>query len=249
MLILGGTGEARRLAAILDQEPGIEFVSSLAGRVSRPALPVGEVRIGGFGGPDGLATYLVEAGIDAVVDATHPFAATITANAAQACARSGTRLLVLQRPGWDQHPDDDWVRVPTIEAAAEAVTRSAAEAVFLTTGRRDLAAFAGDDTHRFVIRTVDPPDSAMPPHATLVLDRGPYTVSGETALMTEHGIGLLVTKDSGGVMTSAKLDAARQLGIPVVVVDRPTLPDGIARVSSVDAAAAWLMNLRGTAEV
>jgi precorrin-6A/cobalt-precorrin-6A reductase len=244
VLILGGTGEARKLAAILDQEPGITHVSSLAGRVSQPALPVGEVRVGGFGGPAGLVDYLVDNKVDAVIDATHPFAETITRNAAQACAIVRCRLLVLQRPGWAEHADDRWLRVPDIAAAAVAVRTHPASTVFLTTGRRDLAVFAEDDTHSFVIRTVDPPDARTPARSTLLLDRGPYTYAGETAILTEHGVGLLVTKDSGGEMTAAKLDAARELGIPVVVVDRPALPDGIDRVATVQAAMIWLTNLR-----
>lgn len=244
ILVLGGTGEARALAARL-VAAGIEVTSSLAGRVSNPALPVGDVRIGGFGGAGGLGAFLREHRPAAVVDATHPFAATITTNAATACAETGTPLLVLRRPGWTGRAGDRWTRLPTIEAAAEACRTSPAGTIFLTTGRRDLGAFAGDGGHDYVVRTVDPPDVAMPPRTTLLLARGPYDVAGERALMTGHGVGLLVTKDSGGALTEAKLDAARELGIPVLVVDRPPLPNGVRVVDSVGAAVSWATGTAG----
>jgi precorrin-6A/cobalt-precorrin-6A reductase len=255
ILILGGTSEARQLAAELTKT-GTDVISSLAGRVSRPRLPEGPVRIGGFGGEDGLAEFLAVEDITHVVDATHPFAATITANAARAAARAGVPLLVLRRPEWEPAPG--WDVVPDIQAAAAAVRRWPGEAVFLTTGRRDLGAFAADDAHQFLVRAVDPPDVAasaardsaaaaaaadpahLPPRMTLILDRGPYTVEGETALMRENGIGLLVTKNSGGPMTAAKLQAARDLGVQVVMVRRPPLPPGVAAVPTVGDALRWL---------
>jgi precorrin-6A/cobalt-precorrin-6A reductase len=215
-------------------------VSSLAGRVSNPALPVGEVRIGGFGGADGLVGYLREGRFTRLVDATHPFAATITANAARAATLAGVPLLVLRRPGWTARAGDDWTRVPTIAAAAAAVARHPAGTVLLTTGRRDLDAFAADDRHAFVVRTVDPPTGAVPARMTLVLGRGPYTLDGELALLRGHGVGLLVTKDSGGPLTVAKLDAARELRVPVVMVDRPPLPLGVRTVTTVEQALAQL---------
>jgi precorrin-6A/cobalt-precorrin-6A reductase len=242
VLVLGGTGEARTLAARLNAD-GITVVSSLAGRVSNPALPVGEVRIGGFGGVAGLARYLSEAGTTAVIDATHPFAATITGNAVRACAEAGRPLLVLRRPGWRAGPQDQWTRVPDIGAAARTVATGAPGAVFLTTGKRDLNAFAADAGHHYLVRAVDPPSGPMPPQMTLLLDRGPYDVARERALMIEHSITVLVTKDSGGDMTSAKLVAARELGLPVVVVDRPPVPSGVTVVDSVDAAMAWALAL------
>ena len=232
MLVLGGTAEARALAAELHRR-GVPFVSSLAGRVSNPALPVGEVRIGGFGGVDGLARYLAQERITHVVDATHPFAATMTAHAARACHE--VPLVVLRRAGWTPRPGDRWARVPSITVAAERAAAAGPGTVFLTTGRRDLGAFAGDDRHEYLIRTVDPPAGPAPPRTTLLLARGPYTVDGERALMREHGVRLLVTKDSGGELTVAKLDAARELGLPVVVVDRPPLPDGVRAVETVEA--------------
>jgi precorrin-6A/cobalt-precorrin-6A reductase len=236
ILILGGTGEARELAAML-VAAGTDVLSSLAGRVRDPRLPQGPVRIGGFGGADGLTAFLEAEGITAVVDATHPFASGITANAAQAATWASVPLLVLRRPEWDRDPA--WETVADIHAAAAAVESWPGQAVFLTTGRRDLAAFAGDDGHHFLVRTVDPPDGPVPARMTLIMDRGPYTVDGETALMREHGIGLLVTKNSGGPMTAAKLQAARDLGVQVVMVQRPPLPAGSTVVATVAEAIRW----------
>jgi precorrin-6A/cobalt-precorrin-6A reductase len=239
ILILGGTSEARELAAQL-AAAGTDVISSLAGRVSAPRLPTGRVRIGGFGGAAGLAEYLNAEGITRVVDATHPFAATITANAATAATTAGVPLLVLRRPAWDADPS--WDTVPDIQAAAAAVRTWRGDNVFLTTGRRDLAAFAADDRHRFLVRTVDPPDGPVPPRMTLILDRGPYTVESETRLMREHGIGLLVTKNSGGPMTEAKLRAARNLEVHVVMVARPPLPPKTEAVTTVAEAARWALS-------
>lgn len=232
MLLLGGTGEARELARALDAA-GVVFVSSLAGRVSNPALPVGPVRIGGFGGTAGLVEYLRAEGITHVVDATHPFAATMTRHAAAAAAAVGVSLVVLQRPGWAPGPDDRWTWAPDIAAAAAHCAAAPPGTIFLTTGRRDLAAFAADAGHDYVIRTVDPPTGATPPRTTLLLDRGPYRLDGELALMRAHAVTRLVTKDSGGALTVAKLDAARTLDLPVVVVRRPPLPPGVAAVPDV----------------
>jgi precorrin-6A/cobalt-precorrin-6A reductase len=237
ILILGGTGEARELAAALVAADA-DVISSLAGRVRQPRLPEGQVRIGGFGGAEGLAAFLRDDGITHLVDATHPFAATITANAARAAAETGVPRLVLRRPSWE--PDLSWESVAGIREAAEAVARWPGEGVFLTTGRRDLDAFAADDRHRFLVRTVDPPEGAVPPRMTLLLDRGPYTVESESALMREHRIGLLVTKNSGGPMTAAKLTAARALGVQVVMVARSPLPPGSAVVATSTEALRWL---------
>jgi precorrin-6A/cobalt-precorrin-6A reductase len=237
ILILGGTGEARELAAAL-VAAGTDVISSLAGRVRQPRLPDGPVRVGGFGGADGLAAFLRAEGITRVIDATHPFAGTITANAARAAAAAGVPLLVLNRPGWAA--DASWDLVADIYDAAAAVARWPGQDVFLTSGRRDLGAFAADCGHRFLIRTVDPPDGPVPPRMTLLLDRGPYTVGSESALMREHGIGLLVTKNSGGPMTAAKLAAARALGVQVVMVARPPLPPGSVVVATVPEALSWL---------
>jgi precorrin-6A/cobalt-precorrin-6A reductase len=245
VLILGGTGEARALAAALADRPGMIITSSLAGRVRDPALPAGEVRIGGFGGTTGLAAYLREQRVDAVVDATHPFAATMSAHAAEAATLTGVPLLGLRRLGWTEEPGDDWRRVPDISSAAAAAATAPPGCVFVTTGRRDLAAFAGDGLHDHLVRTVDPPSPPLPPRTTLLLDRGPYTLEGEGALMDEHGVVVLVTKDSGGPMTRAKIVAARERRIPVIVVERPAPPQGVRVVTSVEAATAWLDSAAG----
>ena len=236
VLVLGGTGEARRLAADLVDD-GMAVVSSLAGRVAHPLLPPGEVRIGGFGGAAGLAAWLREQRPAAVVDATHPFAAAMTAAAAEAAAAAGVPLLRLQRPGWTAGPGDDWRWVGSLEEAAVAVAGFGS--VFVTTGRQGLAAFADVPGH-CLVRTVDPPEPPLPRRVTVVLARGPFSVADETALMREHAVDVLVTKDSGGSMTAAKLTAARDLGVPVVLVRRPPLPAGVPVAGSVAAARAWV---------
>ena len=236
VLLLGGTAEARRLAEALTAE-GVEVLSSLAGRTADPLLPPGEVRIGGFGGAEGLAQWLRGHPVRAVVDATHPFATAITLHAVRAAAETGTPLLRLQRPGWRERPGDDWRWVDSLEEAAEAVAGFAH--VFLTTGRMGLGAFAGL-TQEVLVRSVDPPEPPLPPRTTVVLERGPFTVDDELALMREHGVDVVVTKDSGSHLTEAKLTASRELGIPVVVVRRPPLPAGVPVVSTVEEALAWV---------
>lgn len=235
VLILGGTAEARALAKAL-VDAGVDVVSSLAGRVRDPALPVGEVRIGGFGGADGLAAWVREHDVRAVVDATHPFASTMTAHAVVTAASTGVPLVVLRRPGWP--PEPGWVWADSVADAA-ALLPSLGNRVFLTTGRTSLAAFAGLDLE-FLVRCVDPPAGPMPRRVHVLLSRGPFTVDGERALLREHGIDVLVTKDSGGPLTSAKLAAARAEGVQVLVVRRPPLPPGVDAVDTVDAALARL---------
>jgi precorrin-6A/cobalt-precorrin-6A reductase len=237
VLILGGTGEARELAAGL-LAAGTDVLSSLAGRVGQPRLPDGPVRAGGFGGPDGLAAVLRDEGITHLIDATHPFAGGITANAALAAGQAGVPRLVLRRPAWPADPA--WDMFADIGAAAAAVRAWPGAGVFLTTGRGDLAAFAADDWHRFLVRTVDRPAGAVPPAMSLILGRGPYTVEQESALLREHRIGLLVTKNSGGAMTAAKLQAARDLGVQVFMVRRPPLPPGSTVVATVPEALHWI---------
>ena len=240
VLVLGGTAEAREIAAALHGRGDVRVVSSLAGRVARPRLPVGEVRVGGFGGIDGLATWLRRHDVAAVVDATHPFAERIGHNAAAACPRARVPLLRLARPGWTERPGDRWHRVPRLPDAAALVPALGGRA-FLTSGRQGLGAFAHDDATWFLIRTVDPPDPAdLPPHHELLLDRGPYSRAGEGALLDRHAIDVLVTKDSGGALTAAKLDAARDRGVPVVMVDRPPRPDGEHATTTAAAAIAWV---------
>ena len=230
VLILGGTAEARALAAALVGE-GVPVVSSLAGRVRDPALPAGELRVGGFGGVDGLAAWIGERGVTAVVDVTHPFASTMTAHAVAACAITGVPLVVLRRPGWAPQPG--WIWADSLGDAAARLP-ALGERVFLTTGRTSLATFAGVDLE-FLVRCVDPPSPPLPRRARVLLSRGPFTVEGERALLREHRIDVLVTKDSGGPLTSAKLAAARAEGVRTLVVRRTPLPPGVEAVATVDA--------------
>lgn len=235
ILVLGGTGEARALAARL-VERGDSVMSSLAGRVSAPVLPIGEVRTGGFGGVAGLAEHLVGQGYAVVVDATHPFAAQITANAAAASAHAGIPLIRLQRPGWAGHAlADGFVWVDDNTAA-----RHAAEDLgvrpFLTTGRQQLEAFAAWEDRYVLARVVDPPDWDVPASWEVLRARGPYAYVPERQLLESRRIDVLVTKDSGGTLTEAKLVAARDLDVPVVVVRRPPAPEGVQLVETVDQA-------------
>ncbi|HVT64200.1 MAG TPA: cobalt-precorrin-6A reductase [Mycobacteriales bacterium] len=241
VLLLGGTTEARALAERLAAS-NLRVISSLAGRVSRPAMPVGEVRIGGFGGADGLAAWLRDHAAIGVVDATHPFAATISRNAAEACHATNTPLLRLERPGWDAEPGDSWHEVDSLDAAAAILPRLGRR-VFLTTGRQELAPFASLADLWFLVRCVDPPTEALPPQAEVLLARGPYDAAAERALMQQHRIDVLVTKNSGGEMTRGKLTAARELGVPVVMVSRPELPQ-VPGCESPDDAATWVSALR-----
>ncbi|WP_204802685.1 cobalt-precorrin-6A reductase [Mycobacterium riyadhense] len=235
LLLLGGTAEGRALAKAL--HPHVDIISSLAGRVPDPALPVGPVRIGGFGGTDGLRQWLTKENIGAVVDATHPFAATITAHAAQVCGELQLPYLVLARPPWEP---DNAIVVASDTEASETIAQQGFSRVFLTTGRSGAKAFA-DSEAWFLIRAVTAPDGAsLPRHHQLVLSRGPYRYDDELQLLKEHRIDALVTKNSGGDMTRAKLDAAAALHIPVVMVARPELPTGVRAVGTVQQAIDWV---------
>lgn len=240
MLVLGGTAEARQLATSL-HETGLPVITSLAGRVSRPRLPPGEVRVGGFGGPLALASWLADNEIAAVVDATHPFAERISASAAEACAQARVPLVRLERPGWSEQIGDRWHWADDLSTAADLVPRLG-ERVLLTTGRQGLAAFAGERSAWFLIRCVDPPDPPLPARHELILARGPYTLSAELALIDDHRLDLIVTKDSGGCHTEAKLAAARLRGLPVVVVRRPPRATG-AVVTDAPGALDWVRSL------
>jgi precorrin-6A/cobalt-precorrin-6A reductase len=237
VLILGGTGEAAVLAGLFADRPDLDIVSSLAGRVAAPSLPVGAVRIGGFGGVDGLAAYLQAEKIDAVVDATHPFAARMSANAAEACARLGVPLLAFVRPVWAAEPGDRWLSVADmVQAAALCHGR-----VFLTVGRQELAPFAGSAAW-CLIRSIDPPAGPLPVAHELLLARGPFSLNEEIALLRDRRIDLVVSKNSGGPATYAKIAAARALGLPVVMVERPVRPRTDVAADP-DAVAVWLDRL------
>ncbi|MFH8625779.1 cobalt-precorrin-6A reductase [Streptomyces vietnamensis] len=236
VLILGGTTEARALAGLLHDR--VRVTSSLAGRVASPRLPAGEVRIGGFGGVDGLAAWVREQAVDAVIDATHPFAERISFNAARAAATAHFPLLALRRPGWVPVEGDDWRSVASLEEAARALD-GLGDRVFLTTGRMGLAAFAACPQW-FLVRSVDAPDAPMPARTEILLDRGPFTLGGERELLARHRIDVVVTKDSGGAATAPKLTAAREAGVPVVVVRRPPVPEGVPTAATPEEAAAWV---------
>ncbi|MCP9207557.1 cobalt-precorrin-6A reductase [Streptomyces cucumeris] len=239
VLILGGTTEARHLAAVLDGDPALRVTSSLAGRVAEPRLPEGRVRIGGFGGAEGMARWLREHQVDALIDATHPFADTISLHAARAAASVHVPLLALRRPGWVAGPGDRWHPAASLTEAAELLP-ALGERIFLTTGRMGLAAFAQLSRQWFLIRSVDAPQAPVPPRAEVILDRGPFTLEGEAELLRRHRIDVVVTKDSGGRATAAKLTAAREAGLPVVVVRRPPAPEGITVAGTPDEAVGWL---------
>ncbi|MFT4297158.1 MAG: cobalt-precorrin-6A reductase [Micropruina sp.] len=238
VLLLGGTAEARRLAAAL-VDSGVDVLTSLAGAVTVERPPAGRVRVGGFGGADGLAGFLTRENIAAVVDATHPFAARITASAAEACGRTGTPLLRLSRPGWGGRPDAaGWHWVASSQQAAEVAPRLG-ERVFLSVGRQSAPEFLGL-TGYVLLRVVEPPAVAVPGSWEVVRARGPFDLDAERALLRDRRIDVLVTKDSGGRATAAKLDAAAELGVPVVIVARPAEPSGLIRVETVDAAVRWV---------
>jgi precorrin-6A/cobalt-precorrin-6A reductase len=228
LLILGGAQEGRRLAAELARRGRVDFISSVAGRVASQSEVAGTVRSGGFGGVAGLIGYLERHQIRAVVNATHPFAEVMSEHARTACAATGVPLLRFTRPGWREQAGDRWLRVPDVQRAAAGI---AAESlgpvghVLLTIGRSGVGAFAALSGPEFLIRAIEAPTGPVPPRGRLLLERGPFTVAGELSLLRRHDIDLIVTKDSGGTQTEAKLRAARELGLPVLMIDRRPAPD------------------------
>lgn len=239
VLILGGTIEARRLAERLAGRSDVEVVSSLAGRVASPRMPPGQVRAGGFGGATGLASWIEAHGIRAVIDATHPFAVTISSNAVAAAAVHHVPLLALRRPVWVPGERDRWCEVSTLEEAALTLPELG-HRHFLTVGRQGVSAFADVPDAWFLIRCVDPPELPTPPRMELLLDRGPYVVGAEIRLMRARRVETVVTKNSGGEATVAKLRGARELGLPVVMVQRPVTPVGVPEVTDIDSAVHWV---------
>jgi precorrin-6A/cobalt-precorrin-6A reductase len=239
LLLLGGTREALALARATAERRELHVITSLAGRTRRPADIPGEVRHGGFGGAAGLARYLEDQGIDLVVDATHPFAAAMAENASWACRTTGVPRLKLLRPAWLPVPGDSWIEVADAAAAA-AILPGLGRRMFLTTGRRDLAAFADLDDLWFLVRLIEPPEVILPlARHELVLARGPFVELVEIELMRAHRIEAMIAKNSGGDWTYAKIAAARRLTLPVVMIRRPDAPAG-ETVGTVDEALAWI---------
>ncbi len=233
LLILGGTTEANALAKSVAGQ-GVPATYSYAGRVNSPRPQPLPVRVGGFGGADGLARYIRAHGISHVVDATHPFAAQMSGNAIAACRATDIPLAALTRPAWHPQPGDIWRHVPDIAAAVEALSGHP-QRVFLAVGRMHLEDFAAQPQHHYLLRLVDEPDGLPLPKTDVVVARGPFTEADDRALMQRHGTQLVVSKNAGGTGARAKLDAARALGIPVLMIDRPVLPErtelsGVAQV-------------------
>lgn len=218
ILILGGTSEARDLAARL-VSLGHKVTTSLAGRTTSPVLPAGELRVGKFGGIPGLVGYLRAAGIERLVDATHPYAGLISINAVAASQQTGVPLVRFMRPEWVESEGAGWVHVRDLRGAADALPSSAT--VLVTSGHEGLGELLARDDCRFVVRLIEEPDAALPRHAKLLLSRPPYTLDGEMRLLRAEGITHLVSKNSGGEQTVAKLTAARELDVQVIMVDRP----------------------------
>lgn len=239
VLVLGGTSEARACAADLVSH-GIDVVSSLAGRVAEPQLPEGRVRIGGFGGADGMRQWLTGNAVRAVIDATHPFAERIGSSAVTATSMADVPLLRLERRGWQEEPGEQWHWVDSLTQAAAALPQLGAHA-FITTGRQGLTEFTGLAGMRLLVRCVERPEVELPSGTEVLLSRGPYTAESERALMTHRGVDILVTKDSGGTMTRGKLVAARELGVGVVIVRRPSRP-AQQTVHDPGAAVRWVLS-------
>jgi precorrin-6A/cobalt-precorrin-6A reductase len=239
LLILGGTTEASALARHLAGRPEFAPILSLAGRTKNPVVPPIPCRIGGFGGVDGLKRYLAENRTSVVIDATHPFAEQMSANAVKACRETGLPLAIFTRPAWHPGPDDVWRFVPNMAAAAHALG-PAKRRVFLTVGGLQLRAFAAAPQHHYLVRTIETPDAItdLPDHR-LILARGPFAIADEIALMREEHIEVLITKNSGGSATEAKLEAARAVGIEVILVERPALAD-VPTFETVEALMAWI---------
>jgi precorrin-6A/cobalt-precorrin-6A reductase len=241
LLILGGTGEAAILARAVVARFGqaLNLTTSLAGRTQRPSPLPGRTRIGGFGGAAGLAAYLTEHGVDRLIDATHPFAARISTAARLACEEARVPRLLLLRPPWRRHPLDRWIEVDSMAAAAEIVGRFGRRA-FLTVGASEVSCFAAPAGVHFLVRLIDPPKRPLPLRSyDVMVGRGPFALAEECDRLKRHAIDVLVCKASGGAATEAKILAARELGLPVIMVQRPPAEPGDA-VVTVEAAVDWL---------
>jgi len=239
ILILGGTAEARALAQALAARGEYEATVSLAGRTAEPLPQAVPVRSGGFGGADGLARYLRDADVDVLIDATHPFAAAISANAVQAAESANVKLLALRRPPWEKVSGDNWIEVESVEQAVTALGDTP-KRVFLALGRNELQPFTAAPQHSYLVRSVDPVDPPLAVRdAVYIAARGPFSEEEDRDLLTRHEIEAIVAKNSGGTATYSKIAAARALGLPVVMLKRPALPDA-ASVATVEEVVAWL---------
>ncbi|MEE7448042.1 cobalt-precorrin-6A reductase [Methylobacterium radiotolerans] len=239
ILILGGTGEASTLVRSLAGRPDLSVMLSLAGRTAAPKPEPVPTRIGGFGGAEGLARYLEAEAVSRLIDATHPFAATMSGHAARAAALTGVPFLAIRRPAWTRVPGDVWIEVDGMEEAVAALGAEPRR-VFLTIGRQEAGAFAAAPQHSYLARTVEPLGGILPvPRLTALEARGPFDVASETALMRASRIEIVVSKNAGGAATYGKIAAARSLGIPVVMVRRPSKPD-VPSVADASGARRWL---------
>jgi precorrin-6A/cobalt-precorrin-6A reductase len=237
-LILGGTSDANLLADAVARA-GVDAVYSYAGRTRVPTSQSLPIRVGGFGGASGLADYIRQQGITHVIDATHPFAAVMSCNAIAACATTGTPLIALERAPWEKAPGDNWIEVATIAAAVAALPEERTR-VFLAIGRQHIAPFGAKPQHAYTLRFVDPPGGALSlPDVDVIVSRGPFTLAGELELMRSRGIEWVIARNSGGTGAQAKIDAARELGLPVIMLARPDLPDR-PRANSVAEVMQWL---------
>ena len=240
VLLLGGTTEASMLAEMLADDPRFTAILSLAGVTRRPVLPRIAHRIGGFGGIDGLSSWMRDQRIEALIDATHPYAVQMSHHAATAAARDDIPCLRVDRPGWTAQAGDRWIRVHDGEAAAQALGDTPRR-VLLTLGSKGLAPFCRMPMHHYVIRCIDAPDVVLlPPDHRLLLARGPFTLEDEMALLALHRIDILVSKNSGGSATAAKLQAARQCGLPVVMIERTPRAADAPQVATAAEAMDWL---------
>jgi len=236
-LILGGTSDANRLADAI-MRAGIDAIYSYAGRTQSPVAQSLPIRSGGFGGVTGLIEFIKSEQITHVIDATHPFAAEMSRHAVAACAASKLPLIALERAPWTRITDDRWIEVGDVNAAVDALPERRAR-VFLAIGRQHLAAFAAKPQHAYTLRFVDPHDGTLPLDAEVIVSRGPFTLAGDLDLMRSRNIEWIVARNSGGAGARAKIDAARALGLPVVMIARPELPER-PRAESVEEVLAWL---------
>jgi precorrin-6A/cobalt-precorrin-6A reductase len=236
-LVLGGTADASLLAAEIARA-GIDAVYSYGGRTRAPAGQPLPTRIGGFGGVSGLADYVRSEGITHVIDATHPFAAEMSRNAVAACTETGTPLIALERGPWTKRPDDAWIEVVDVNGAVAALPETPGK-VFLAIGRQHIAPFAGKAQHAYTLRFVDPPEKPLPFTADVIVSRGPFTLDSELEMLRTRRIAWIVARNSGGDGARAKIDAARRLGLPIIMISRPQLPER-RRVERVDEIMQWL---------